>query len=350
MSLRQISIGLLAHNEAIRLKATAETLFQQDIFQKFNIELVIVANGCTDSTVAVAQQLLSDYSGVWSQTGSARVEELTVAGKANAWNTFVHKLSSDQARILFLMDADIKILQRDTMSSMVTTLDRSSEAVVCVDRPIKDIELLSRRTLLQRLLIAAMPNLSASDVPLCGQLYCAYSVNLRPIWLPKAITGEDGFLRALLLTDGFTHPENPSRIVLDTKAAHIFESVQTAYELFKHEKWIVSSSIVNMILFERFWKEASSGLSAMTLMEMWTRLDSEWLPKYIAEQVHQRGWRLLPASWWGRRWLRLKGLSFAGKLRLLPVSALASLADAAVFVAAIRDVRKGRAFRYWGRT
>jgi hypothetical protein len=44
-----------------------------------------------------------------------------------------------------------------------------------------------------------------------------------------------------------------------------------------------------------------------------------------------------------------KRLPIETQLRKLPIAAVASIVDSAIFTAAIRDVRRGRAFRYWGR-
>jgi glycosyltransferase involved in cell wall biosynthesis len=345
----KLSIGIMAHNEERHIGETLRSIFEQDVFQRFSTELVIVANGCTDKTAAVARQLLDDYQAVWSARGFARVEEIVLAGKSNAWNQFVHRISSSQASVLALIDADIKILHSNTISSMVEMLESNPESVVCVDRPIKDIEIKVNRTFLERLLVAAAPKISTAHVPLCGQLYCALSSQLRLIRLPPEITCEDGFLRALLLTQGFTRPEDPGRIVMNSNVAHIFASVSTLRELFNHEKWVVAGNIVNALLFERFWAEANTNLSAMTLMDEWHRQDSQWLPNYIQAQVRARGWRLLPRENWTRRWSRLIGMPIRSMLLQLPVVLIATTIDVTVFVAAIRDVRDGRAFRYWGR-
>src|SRR5580692_3592205 len=85
----RVSIGILAHNEEPRIAKTLETLFSQDVFEKYCIELVIVPNGCTDETAAVARRSVQEHQSVWSIHGSARVEELAGAGKTNAWNKFV---------------------------------------------------------------------------------------------------------------------------------------------------------------------------------------------------------------------------------------------------------------------
>ena len=206
--------------------------FAQDVFKNFSSEVVIVPNGCTDDTATVARKSIQAHQAVWSIRGSARVEELAIAGKSNAWNHFVHEFSSPRASVLVLMDADIELINPNTISSMIVTLKSKSQAVVCVDRPIKDIEINRHRTFFQQLLVAATPEIDPDNIPLCGQLYCADGDRLREIELPNDIAGpEDGFLRALLITDGFTGPENPQRIVLDPAATHLFASVATPLEL-----------------------------------------------------------------------------------------------------------------------
>jgi glycosyltransferase involved in cell wall biosynthesis len=343
----QISIGILAHNEEPRIGKTLETLFTQDVFEKFSSEVVIVTNGCTDGTAAVARTSVRDHQAAWSIHGSARVEELTVAGKSNAWNHFVHELSSPRASVLVLMDADIELVNPNTISSMVATLETNSHAVVCVDRPVKDIEINKDRTFFQQLLVAATPEIDRNNVPLCGQLYCAVSDRLRQIELPNDIAGpEDGFLRALLITDGFTGPENQQRIVLDPAATHVFASVATPLELYKHEAWIVTGSIVNVLLFERFWAECTTHRSAMTLMRIWKEENPQWLRLYIQSQAERRGWRLLPRPWWTRRLSRLRGLPISQRIRRFPVAVVATVVDIFIFIAAIRNVRRGQ-FGEW---
>ena len=60
MSVRdpRLSIGILAHNEEPRIGKTLQTLFAQDVFEKFPTEVVIVPNGCVDGTAETARQLL----------------------------------------------------------------------------------------------------------------------------------------------------------------------------------------------------------------------------------------------------------------------------------------------------
>jgi hypothetical protein len=342
-----LSIGILAHNEKLNIRRTLESLFSQTVFEEFPTELVVVANGCTDETTMLATRALDEHHLIWSKRGSARVETIATAGKTNAWNEFVNRLSSRSASILLLMDADIVFLNAKTISSMVNSLMSSSDAVVCVDRPTKDIELDRKRGIFQSLLLSATPKFDLESIPLCGQLYCALASELRQIQLPLDLPIEDGFLRGLLVTQGFTKPENAHRIILAPDAAHLFGAVATPLELYRHEKWVVSGSIIAMLLFERFSRECSENQSAMALMREWHQKDPYWLPHFVSEQVRERGWRLLPRQWWFRRWTGFDKLPIHRKLRRIPVAIIASLADISIFIPAIMDVRKGRAFRYW---
>jgi hypothetical protein len=346
---RKVSIGILAHDEERGIAATLDSLFGQDVFERFDTEVVIVANGCSDATAETARRALGRHRERWSVRGTARVEELPVPGKANAWNEFVHRISARDAAVLVLADADIWFLSDDTISTMLETLFRTPGAVVCVDRPVKDIELREKRTLLERVLAAATPSIDPADVPLCGQLYCSRSDALRLVHLPPEIQVDDGFIRALLLTQGFTAPEDRSRIVLSPGAAHGFASVATLRELLRHERWVVAGSIVNMLLFQKFGAEAHPGCGAVELMRAWRMRDPDWLPRFIQGCVRERGWRLLPAPWWTRRWSRLRGLAPSRWLARLPITVAAATFDAMVFLSAIYQVRRGRGYRYWGR-
>jgi glycosyltransferase involved in cell wall biosynthesis len=347
--LEKISIGLLAHNEGPRIGETLRSLLNQDVFRQFSTEVVVVANGCSDDTANIARRLLEENRTVWEQQRSSRVEEMAQPGKANAWNCFVHHYSASDATLLILMDADISFAQNDTLSSMVRTLRTHPDAVVCVDTPVKDIEVKGDATLFERMLVTSSPKIDPHDVPLCGQLYCAVASSLREIKIPVEITCEDGFLRALLLTHGFTKPENRQRIVWARDAAHFFSSVGSVRELYNHEKWLVAGCIVDMLLFELFSTKCGAHLSAMQLMERYQQCDPNWMKNFVRSEVARRRWKLLPRPWWIRRWLTINKLPWTSRFRRTPVAILASLADWFIFLAAIHDVHRGHAFRYWGR-
>ncbi len=286
-----ISIGVLAHNEAPRIERTLISLLKQDVFRNFPTELVVIANGCTDNTAEIARNVVTQFQKNWESPSDIRVEEIATAGKANAWNEFVHRVSSRKASALVLMDADINIINPDSITSLITTLRDDPVAVVCLGQALKDIELKSSLTFFERSLLRASPRVDSEILALCGQLYCIDASEARKINLPIGITVDDGFIRALLLTFGFTRPEDAKRIAAAPRAVHSFAAVATIRELFKHEKWIVAGNIVNMMLFERFWSETPSRSQRHAANGAMAGGRPALARNYVSAQVRMRGWR-----------------------------------------------------------
>src|ERR1051326_8108306 len=85
-----LSIGILAWNEEDSIRATLESLFRQSVFQKLSCrheqcEIVVVANGCTDRTVAVEREFLETAAleHEWADGFTARVVDVPEPGKCN---------------------------------------------------------------------------------------------------------------------------------------------------------------------------------------------------------------------------------------------------------------------------
>ena len=55
-----------------------------------------------------------------------------------------------------------------------------------------------------------------------GSLYCARGEKLRKITMPDGLPVEDGFLRAMLVTDLFTQKDNNKRILVVDNVCHYF--------------------------------------------------------------------------------------------------------------------------------
>jgi len=63
---------------------------------------------------------------------SFRVEDVTTAGKSNAWNQFAHVYTRQNADSLILIDADILFGEEDTLVKMPEMLENSPAADVSV--------------------------------------------------------------------------------------------------------------------------------------------------------------------------------------------------------------------------
>src|SRR5581483_559450 len=121
-----VSIGIMAWNEEASIQQTLESLFRQSVFEKLSerrrtCEIIVVANACTDGTVALVRQLFARMaaSHPWAGTFAARVLDIPEPGKANAWNRFVAEFSAPEAEFICSMDADILLHHRDTIHNLV---------------------------------------------------------------------------------------------------------------------------------------------------------------------------------------------------------------------------------------
>ena len=127
----RVAIGIIAWNEAAVIASTILSVLQQSLFRHlgecgWRCELICVCNGCSDHTPEIAADLFEQQQRRhrYRHNFTARVVNLKERGKVNAWNRFVHSLSSREARFLFLMDADIHIHLPDTLWNLLAALRR----------------------------------------------------------------------------------------------------------------------------------------------------------------------------------------------------------------------------------
>lgn len=339
---RGISIGIMAHDEEAAIAATLTDLLAQDVLadQGRCVEILVLVNGSHDRTAEKARTILEQQAvqAVWS----ARVLEIPQAGKANAWNEFVHSHSSQDAEILICMDADIRLPQSDTLSRMLRALDEHPRALAAVDEPVKSIALKRDQGMRDRLSLAAA-QLSASGPPkLCGQLYAARAEALRRIFLPEPLLVEDGLIKAMLTTDGFQRAEQENALVRAPGAYHLFEAETGLRNIFRHEKRIVAGTICNIILFRHLTRLAAHGLDPAAEMRVGMAADPAWLRKLIARGLRDPEQRralsnilLLPLRQWRDMGARRTPSGLAAALARTCV-------NIPVILAARRDLRRDR--------
>jgi glycosyltransferase involved in cell wall biosynthesis len=355
-----VSLGIIAWNEAESLPATLESLFRQSLFaellgRKRVCELICVANGCTDRTAAVAAEVFARQSREHPAREGfrCRVEELAKRGKVNAWNQFVHSLSSREARFLFLMDADIRIAPPETLWNMLLALEADGDANVTVDRPCKDISLKRRHSVTERLSLAASQLAGSAPAQLCGQLYCIRAEVARNIYLPEDLAAcEDGFIKALVCTDFLAHAASPKRIRLAMGAAHTFEAYTSPGAILRNQKRQIMGQTIVHVLVDQYLRRLpgpARARMAETLKEL-EAADPGWLKRLISEHLRRTRffWRLYPGLL-GHRFRRLAAQRGVHRLTCLP-AALAGVSVALVSsVLAHRALKRG-CTDYWPRS
>lgn len=349
-----VSIGVLAFDEAPRIGPMLGSLVRQSIVAedpRYRVEIVVVPNGCSDDTAGVAERTLAAASLASDHDVRWRVVPLEEAGKALAWNRFVHELSDPAAQFLVLADGDIVLGAEDSLSSMVQALEKDSGAAVAVDQPVKEVAIAGRTSVRGRL-SAAVSRLSGDTVDrpwICGQLYCARAEALRSFEMPLGLTVEDGFLYAMVTTDGLRHPSDPARVVRAPGAWHVFDAYTDPRQLFRHEQWLVRSHVVNDVLLEHLQGVREAGLDPGAWLAEANRSAPGWLAEVLADALPSRA-RLLPPSYlFTRRFEALVRRPRRSAVVLAPVAVAATAVDLAVSVTANRQLRRSSRPGYGGR-
>jgi glycosyltransferase involved in cell wall biosynthesis len=239
--MRRVDIGVFAHNEAAGIGAMIARLAAQDILRTEGVSarILVLTNGCQDSTLSLAQAAAAGTM--------IEVVDLPLGGKSRTWNRFVHDLSRPAADVLIFVDADIEFRDDGALAEMLRNL---GGLWVLNSQPVKDTvvrpEGLSR---MDRFVAAAAGGLDNWKTAVCGSLYAMPATIARRFHLPIGLPVEDGFLRAMVLRDAITGPEDFSRIDGLEGMFHVYGSERSLSALIRHQVRIVIGSAVNYACF-----------------------------------------------------------------------------------------------------
>lgn len=297
-----LDIGIFAHDEAGRIGQLIADLGRQDIFDGTEPELriQILANGCTDDTVSEAQAAIAALPAAIA----ARFEviDLPQGGKSRTGHRYIHEFSRPSADLLGFMDADIRLPRPDTLRRMVEIMATRPELRVLTSRPIKDVAYHKLQTgAAGRLIAAGGGGLTDWRKSICGQLFILRAATARRIGLPAGLPVEDGFFRAMILTDLLSEPQDLTRIDGDPEVFHVYESIRTAGELLHHQTRIVIGSAVNAALYGKIRREAPTEPQAHALL-MRAAGDDGWLSRTLSEELPRRPYGYVPTEFLVKRW------------------------------------------------
>jgi hypothetical protein len=342
-----VAIGILARNEEAGIAQVIGDLGRQALLTDGDlaVQVHVVANACTDRTAEVARQAFD--AGPFADLGvGTAVHELVEGGKSNAWNEFVHRIVPDSTDFTIFLDGDIRIPGADSLRLVVARLAASPAAVVAVDRSVKDIEFETPRGIVEKLIKLATGTANDPRTAIAGACYCARHAEVRKIWMPIGLPGEDGFLRAMLLTSSFEQTERLDRLVFVEDAYHVFESVRGLGGVVRHNVRLAIGTAVNILLFGHIRQLREQGLDVAEYIRTRNAGDPSWVNGLIRERLRTSYFPLEP-KFVSRRVRRIRDNPARQSLKAWAIALLGAGFDLLVFARATVLMRRGAGAGYW---
>lgn len=175
-------VAVFAHNESRRIIACLEALRLSPLLP--DTVCYVIANGCTDDTVALATEYAR--TALW-----VKVIDLKIGDKANAWNYFVHEIAAE-AKSYFFTDGDCQI-ESGALQYLEECLlsDPHINAVSGIPSP-------------RNLSLGIFRSAITSEGGLAGNLYALSQdfitrVRAKHMRLPHGLIGDDSLVGALAL-------------------------------------------------------------------------------------------------------------------------------------------------------
>jgi glycosyltransferase involved in cell wall biosynthesis len=179
--MQTISIGIIGFNEEYGVGKLLDSLREQTLLKlPFQVEIVVISNGSTDSMVAIAKEKLQLFLELevcyW-------VVELELADKCAAWNHFVHHAASP-ADFYILLDADVVLVHPSGLEDLITTLVDRPDCRICGGKIINH-----KGQLVEHLVD--------------GKCYAARGDFLRQVAIPTGVVLDDAYILVTLVTNWY---------------------------------------------------------------------------------------------------------------------------------------------------
>ncbi len=343
LKMLNVEIGIFAHNEEANVASFLDSLYSQDIFQSemFSVNVYLLANGCTDATVERAgAYFLSRYVDF-----PLTILNLDKGGKSRTWNYFVHQASSIIADYHIFIDCDISMPSASTLRSMVKFIDENAALDVSSSRAVKDISYFRRRlTFVERIISASGGQLDDWETSVCGQLYVLRSSVARQIYLPIGLPVEDGFLRAMVLTNQLEDSEDLSRIGGLDGIFHLYVSETRVVDVVRHQVRIVIGSAINAAIF-KYLHGLNDGKVSDELLR--ASRDEDWVKGVCNRMLPDRRFGWVPPHFLFKRVIRARKFTGRTTLKGAVLLALGFGFDALVYLIAQFKMSRGVNAGHW---
>jgi glycosyltransferase involved in cell wall biosynthesis len=224
------SLAVFAHNEGGRIRRALESVVAAAAGN--DVEVWVLANGCTDSTADEVRACASVLPNLW-------LAEIEIADKANAWNVYVHELiTPERAAAIdtyFFVDGDVT-LEPGALVMLVAALSEVPSAKAAGGMPATGRDRAAWRKRMVR------------NGTIAGNLYALRGTFLerlrqQQIRMPIGLIGEDLFLSWIVATEiGRRSPlEEGPQCVFAATAEFSFRSLSPMrprdYRTYARRKW-----------------------------------------------------------------------------------------------------------------
>lgn len=334
----RISIGILAHNEASRIAPTIRSLCEQTLLAQGRpdieaVEVLCLANGCTDATARVAAQEFARSSRILGNDRlEFRVVEIEIGDRANCWNVFIGEASDRAADYLIQLDADIEIHGPDALWNMVRALEENPDKLVATAAVMKHTAYQRERSFVDRLSLAASENVQRSRESTSGCLSCIRSGIARDLVMPTGMMGTDHFLNHMILSRGFRTRDFLRPFVRASDAVAVFRTYTSLKGVLHHQRRRMIASTMNWLLFPHLYRMGEQQDVAEYIRRM-NRLDPGWVSDLLRRTASRRGWWVLPRSSFPNRF---RWVVDARGLRRVRAAVIAVLATGVDLLSAVR--------------
>lgn len=354
----KVTIGMLAWNEETGILPALESICNQSLFQNavdlgVELELLVIANGCTDRTVEITRSFFSRARETFPDGGPVelRLKEVSEAGFANAWNLLSHSFSRRDADFIFFINADIVITQSDLFEKMLDKLQENQGLLVVSPKGHKHIEAAKCKSLFDRINLAVTRFSDASQSgQVRGHCFCARSSVMRSVWLPRKFPGAvDGLFKRLVVTDMVSRPDDSSCIgVIDT--GYTFEAYRTLRDIANRRVrlFVGQTFIETLVRHIKTMREIRPEMDATAYLRERDKTDPSWLHRLVQLSIKQNGLGFtMPSPWFRFRYLHRSDLGNFRKAVMLPVALIAFTFDLPVFIAAAIRLKTGKVSNVW---
>ncbi|KDB03366.1 hypothetical protein U879_12350 [Defluviimonas sp. 20V17] len=304
------------------------------------IDLFVVANGCTDSTLERSREWVARLK--FPDFVRFHPVELEIASKTNAWNVFMHDLLPDGVDVVCLLDGDIRLPQADLIAGGIAALAAHAEAIIASDVSVNDYTGAARLNPM-RLLNRVFQRPPGATKGMCGQFYCARAPHFRKIVLPVGLLSQDGYLGAMVATDALTRlPGPPGRIVNVPGGYHLHPAYVSLARMYRFQKRQAIGTALNRLIYQEMEKMPAGYDLRMAEIARRNRADPDWVRQLIAARARETR-SFVPRSYVFRRFHAVRNAGFKAGLKwlVMPLAVLFDYVTAHYANAEIRSLSVG---------